>query len=66
MARMRTIAAAARMLREDDPGTAITQNALRSMVLAGKIGHVRVGVKRLLDYDGLLKAIQNPAELQDT
>jgi aspartate-semialdehyde dehydrogenase len=57
---MRTIQEAARMLKEEDAGTAITANCIRNMVLAGEIAHVRVGVKRLLDYDSLLNLLKNP------
>jgi len=57
---MRTIAECARLLREDDPGTAITQNALRSMVLRGEIPCVRVGSKRLINYDLLVQLLESP------
>ena len=57
---MRTIAECAKLLKEDDPNTAITPNALRSMVLAGEIPHMRVGSKRLINYDGLLDMLHNP------
>ncbi len=64
--RMRTIAEAARLLKEDDPGTAITPNAIRTKVLAGEIPHVRVGSKRLLDYDRMLEMLHNPPMQTDT
>lgn len=60
MPRMRTIAESARMLKEDDPGTAITYNAIRSKVLTGEIPHVSVGRKRLVDYDQMLEVLKNP------
>lgn len=47
MLRMQTIAECARLIRESDPGTAITQNAIRTKVLTGEIPHVQVGRKRL-------------------
>ena len=58
--RMRTITECVKLLREDDPHTAITQNALRSMVASGNIPHMMVGNKRLVNYDGLLEVLQNP------
>jgi len=58
--RMRTVSEAARMLRADDPGTAVTPNALRSMVLRGEVPHVRVGTKRLVNYDQLCEMLRNP------
>lgn len=60
MPRMRTIAECAKLLKQDDPGTAITQNAIRSMVLSGRIPHVQVGIKRLINYDLMVESLQNP------
>jgi len=57
--RMRTIAECARLIKEDDPQTAITQNAIRSMVLTGRIPHVKVGAKRLINYDLMVNILQN-------
>jgi len=57
---MRTISECARLIKEDDPGTAVTQNAIRTKVLAGEIPHVRVGNKRLINYDQMLEILQNP------
>lgn len=62
MYRMRTIAQCVSLLKEDDPQTAITQNAIRSMVLSGRIGHVKVGAKRLINYDLLIAMLRNPQD----
>ena len=59
MPRMRTISECARLLREEDPGTAISQNAIRTMVLTGKIPHVSVGNKRLINYDLMLEMLHS-------
>lgn len=48
MRRMRTIPQAAEYLRQIDPESALTFSALRRLVLAGEIPHVRVGTKRLV------------------
>ena len=60
MPRMRTKNEAAQMLREQDPGTSISRNAIRTMVLSGRIPHVSVGSKRLIDFDRMLDILQNP------
>ena len=51
MTRMRVISEAFYQLKQDDPGTAITQCALRRMVKAGDIPSVQVGRKSLIDYE---------------
>ncbi len=65
MPRMRTIAECARMIREDDPGTALTKNAIRTKVLNGEIPHFQVGAKRLINYDLMLDALQTPLPQDD-
>lgn len=62
MLRMRTIAECARLIKEDDPQTAITRNAIRSMVLTGRIPHVKVGAKRLINYDLMVDMLRNPQD----
>ena len=51
MARMRTIPEAIRHFKTVDPNTALTQHAIRQMVLTSRIPHVSVGAKRLIDVD---------------
>lgn len=53
MRRMRTIPQAATWAKEIDPMTALTQTAIRRLVLSGAIPHVRVGVKRLVALEDL-------------
>lgn len=50
---MRTISQVAAWMREADPASALTESALRRMVVAGKLPTVRVGKKYLLDLDQL-------------
>ena len=53
MRRMRTIPQAATWAKEIDPMTALTQTAIRRLVLTGAIPHVQVGVKRLVALEDL-------------
>ena len=58
MRTMRTIPAAAEYLREKDPATALTRNAIRNLVLTGQIPHVRIGSKRLVAMEDLLEYLE--------
>ena len=53
MKRIRTIPQAAAWAKEVDRETALTYTALRRLVLAGEIPHVRVGTKRLIALEDL-------------
>lgn len=53
MARMRTIKQAAQHVRGIDPGTALTETAIRRLLITGAVPSVRVGVKYLIDLDAL-------------
>lgn len=53
MPRMRTIAEAAKELKEQDPLTAVTPYAIRQMVLKGDIPCIHAGKKRLINMDTL-------------
>lgn len=53
MPKMRTISGAVKFIREQDPGTALTQHALRQLVLLGRVPCVAIGAKRLVDVDKL-------------
>jgi len=60
-ARMRTLDAAIAQLKEDDPGSCLTRNALRNMVLTGEVPHIRAGAKYLVNYDSLLSVLNGVA-----
>jgi len=66
--RMRTIQAAAALLREMDPDTDLTPYRLRAWVLDGTIPHVKAGAKRLINVDILLSKLDEricpPDDLQ--
>jgi hypothetical protein len=53
MPRMRTIRQTALYLRENDPDCALTETAIRRLLLTGTLPHVRIGAKHLLDLDVL-------------
>lgn len=53
MKRMRTIPQAAAWMQEQDPCTALTQTAIRRLVLTGQLPHVAVGNKRLVALEDL-------------
>lgn len=51
--RMRTITEAANWIREQDPDTAFTKTALRRLIVSGKLPHVKVGQKYLVNLETL-------------
>lgn len=53
MPRMRTISEAAKHVRATDPGTALTETAIRRLLITGALPCVRIGTKYLLDLDAL-------------
>ena len=53
MPRMRTIDQAIEWLKETDPDTALTKNALRTLVISGKLPHVNIGQKYLISLENL-------------
>lgn len=53
MMRMRTIDQCAEFVRSQDPETALTKTALRTLVTSGRIPSVRVGQKYLVSLEAL-------------
>ena len=51
MTKIRTIVQTVRMLKEQDPQTAITEKTLRRAVKNGEIPYRTAGTRVLLDYD---------------
>lgn len=51
--RMRTIKGAVAFLKEQDPGSEITEYYIRRLVKTGEIPSLPVGCKRLIDVDQL-------------
>lgn len=52
---MRTIGECAKLLRQADPETALTEHAIRTLVLKGLIPHTPSGKKYLINLDLLLE-----------
>ena len=53
MPRMRTLKETYNYIKQQDPNSAITQNALRNLVRNGKLPCIHIGAKYLLDLDVL-------------
>ena len=58
MSKLRTLAETYNHLKEMDPDTAITANALRRMTVSGNIPCVKVGKKYLIDLDVLFEYLK--------
>lgn len=58
--RMRTVPEASAELKSLDEHTALTQCAIRRLVLDGKIKSVKAGRKHLINFDDLLAYLLNP------
>lgn len=61
MPKMRTIEQAAAELKAADPGTALTKNAIRQLLLSGTVPCVTVGNKRLVCMEQLEKYLYGEA-----
>ena len=53
MRKVRTIREAIAEIKENDPHSAITEYAIRTLVNSGEISHIRRGRKILIDFDEL-------------
>lgn len=60
--RMRTAAQAARQIKQEDPGSNVTESQIRRLVKSGKIGCLEIDSRTLIDYDELLAYLRNPTE----
>lgn len=56
--RMRTAAGALAILKEEDPGTAVTLRQIRRMINTGQIPFVPVGRKKLINIEHLYKCLE--------
>ena len=57
IARMRTRDKAMEQLKRDDPDTDLTRNSLEYLIASGKLPHVSIGNKILINYDVLLEIL---------
>lgn len=60
--RLRTINAAARELKQLDPGTAMSSSAIRKLVKGGAIPCIYSGTRAYLNFDSLLSYLHNPEQ----
>ena len=58
MPRIRTLSEAYTHIKEMDPDTAVTKNALRRMVVSGQVPCFKAGKKYLLDIDILFEYLK--------
>ena len=60
--RMRTAAQAYRQIKQEDPGSNVTESQIRSLVKKGIIKSLSIDSRTLIDYDELLAYLRNPTE----
>ena len=58
MPKMRSIRETARIFKEMDPDTQITETTLRKMIAEGTIPVVKTGVKFLINVDRLIEILE--------
>lgn len=58
MPRLRTLNETLKYVKELDPQTALTANALRRMVVSGQMPHIKAGKKYLVDLDLLFEYLK--------
>lgn len=63
--RMRTVPEAAAELKALDEHTALTQCAIRRLVLDGRIKSVKAGRKHLINFDQLLEYLLDPFQEEE-
>lgn len=66
MARMRSIREAAKMIKEVDHNTCISEGVLRRMVEAGTIPHVPIGKKKVVNVDAIFELFNMPAGVSES
>lgn len=59
MARMRYPKQALELLRQEDPGTQVTENYIRSLLAKEAIPFVKIGRGHLLNYEALVEYLAN-------
>lgn len=62
MPRIRSVRETARIFKEMDQDTEITESTLRKMIASGTIPYVKSGNKYLLNVDLLLEILENPTK----
>lgn len=59
--RIRTAPGALELIKQMDPDTAVTLRYIRRLIATGKVPHVPVGRKKLVDVDQLLEFLRGAA-----
>ena len=62
--RLRSLKQCYAAIKESDPGTSLTPCAIKRLALSGKIPVVRIGVKVLINLDGLLEILSNATAVE--
>ena len=60
--RMRTATGALEIIRQMDPGTAVTLRYIRRLIATETVPHVDVGRKKLVNVDQLIKFLEGETE----
>jgi|LFRM01.2.fsa_nt_gb hypothetical protein len=63
--RIRTIDGCVHELKQIDPGSQISRNFVRNLVLTGRVKYTKSGSKYLVNFDSLLAYLQNPPTESD-
>lgn len=58
MKRMRTAEGALKIIKEQDPDTAVTLRTIRRLINTGEVPYVPVGRKKLVNVDGLISYLE--------
>jgi excisionase family DNA binding protein len=65
IARVRTIDGCVSELKQIDPGSQISRNFVRNLVLSGRVKYAKSGSKYLVNFDDLLAYLENPPSEPD-
>lgn len=57
-ARMRTAEGALEIIKQQDPGSAVTLHYIRRLINTGALPYVPAGKKKLINVDGLLAYLE--------
>ena len=52
--RMRTIKECVKMLKAEDPNSAITYHTIKTLCLTNQVNYIKIGTRYLVNYDSLL------------
>ena len=62
MKRMRTLNQTLAYIKENDPGSCISMNWLRTLIVSGEVPSHKAGRRYLVDLDALEQYLANPPE----